>query len=520
MKSDPSSFREEAQVQVFRYDPSCDFQHRYDPFRAPLEKGMMILDILQFIYENLDGSLAFEHGCRYGRCGLCAVKMNGRPVLACQTPAEPAMTIEPLDNFPVVKDLVVERGEAEERIRQIHPYLERDPRHAAVPEILDPARFETFRSVSRCIGCLACYSSCPSFSLNRYGFSGPAALVDLARYAFDPRDVLDRAPLAYSAGLFNCFECGKCQEVCPQHIGIEESVLERLRSLAAAGRVVPPAVMEAATNLAARGTPFVIRGGGTTFLERMPPAAEEGAGEKIGLFIGCNINVDPRLQKIGSQFLEILGRLGKAAQTPAEQVCCGLPWMQMGEKEKAGSLVERNVDAFEGRSVRQVVTLCPGCAMVMKKEWPKILGNLRGRAPSFQVLDLSEYLLTLLPERGRMKEVSLRVTFHDPCHLGRGQGIYSAPREVLARVPGVKFREMPGADRCCGGGGMVRATNWKLAQAAAGQKIESARETGAEGVVTTCPTCLLQVGAARKASGSKELQVLHLLEVIHRALAG
>lgn len=524
MKSNPNEdLTAQAQVRVFRYDPSQDRMPRYDAFRVPWQKGMVVLDTLQFIYENLDGSLAFEHGCRYGRCGLCALKMNGKPRLACQTLAEPAMTLEPLDNFPIVKDLVVERQEIDRRIRQVQPFLQRDPRRTHVPEVLEPQRFATFREVSRCIGCLACHSSCPSFSLNRYAFSGPSVFVDLARYALDPRDALDRTPLAYSAGLFNCFECAKCQEVCPQHIAVEASVLERLRSLAVHSKMVPPAVGEVTENLRASGRPFMTIGpGAKTFLEKHAAAgaAEQDAEEKIGLFIGCTINADPRLQRVGLRVLDMLQKKGKKkVEIPGEQVCCGLPWMQLGQKEEAQNLVERNVLAFEKRGIRRVVSLCPGCAMVMKKEWPGLFARKEKRAPLFQVHDLTEFLLELLSgEPEKMKPLCLKVTFHDPCHLGRGQGIYEAPREILRRLPAVEMREMEGADRCCGGGGMVRATNWKLAQSAALRKVDGLRDLKVEGIVTTCPTCLLQLTAAVKSSGSKNLKVLHLIDLIHQAL--
>jgi len=514
-----------AQVRIFRYDPMQDREPRYDFFEVPLEKGNVILDVLNFVYENLDGTLAFEHGCRYGRCGLCAVKVNGRPVLACQTLAGPAMVIEPLDNFPIIRDLVVDRKEVDDRVKQIQPFLQRNPGQVSLPEILLPARFETFREVSRCTGCLACHSSCPSYSLNPYTFSGPSVLVDLTRYALDPRDVLDRVPLAYSAGLFNCFQCGKCQEVCTQHIPVGERVLERLRSMAVSRKVVPPAVLEVSENLLATGRPFSTIGGGPTTSLSARDSRDEGdgdmRGERIGLFVGCTINADPRLQKIGAKILEVLRRSGNqvAVEIPAEQVCCGLPWVQMGERGQAKTLVEKNVLLFEEKGIHHVVALCPGCAMVMKNEWPKMFTSLQNRAPMFRVSDLSEFLLATFPaETGGMKPLNMAVTFHDPCHLGRGQGIYSAPREVLHRLPGVELREMPGADQCCGGGGMVRATNWKLAQSAAIRRIEGLQDLKVGGIVTTCPTCLLQLSMAVKSSRLKGIKALHLVDLLHQAL--
>lgn len=523
MKSAPpfEAFMDRPQVAIFRYDPSRDQEPRYDHFEVPLEKGMVILDVLKFVYENVDGSLAFEHGCRYGRCGLCAVKINGKPQLACQTLAEPTMIIEPLDNFPIVRDLVVDRGEVDERVKQIQPFLQRNPTQVKVPQALEPNRFETFRAVSRCIDCLVCHSSCPSFSLNPYIFCGPSVFVELARYALDPRDVMDRVPLAHSAGLFNCFQCGKCNQVCPHHIPIQEKVLERLRSIAVSRGVAPAAVFEVAKNLQDRGRPLVTtqsRSG--TFLEKMVSRCEkEPSAGKIGLFIGCLINADPRLQSIGRKTLEVLQKNNMSVEIPREQVCCGLPWIQMGEREQAKNLVEKNVLLFEEKGISHVVAICPGCGMVMKNEWPEIFASLKGRPPSFRISDLSEFWVGMgAGARKWVHPLSLQVTFHDPCHLGRGQGIHAAPREILSRLPGVGVREMPEADRCCGGGGMVRATNWMLAQSAALRKIEDLRDLKVDGIVTTCPTCLLQLSGAIKSSGFKGLKALHLVDLIHRAL--
>jgi fumarate reductase (CoM/CoB) subunit B len=521
MSYDPpiEPFTKRAQVKLFRCDPSQDFRPRYDYFEVPLEKGAVVLDVLRYIYENLDGTLAFEHGCRYGRCGLCAMKLNGEPRLACQTMAEPQMVIEPLSNFPIVKDLVVDRREMEERLKHIQPFLQRQPCQAQGPEILPAPRFETFRSVSRCIGCLSCLSSCPSFTLNRYAFGGPLVLVELARYAFDQRDTMDRIPLAHAAGLFNCFECGKCQEVCPQQIPIGERALQQLRSLALERKAVPPVVTEALENLITRGRPF--RSAVPAFIEKMAVSGgkKEVEHERVGLFLGCTFAGDPRLKGIIEKTLEVLNKLQVDAAISTEEVCCGLPWVEMGQGDAASQLVKKNVHSLENEGFNCVVALCPGCGMVMKKEWPVIFTRLRGRPPRFRVEDFSEYLAGLLPRApAGMKSLSLRVSFHDPCHLGRGQGIYSAPRQVLKSLPGVEVREMAEGARCCGGGGMVRSTNWKLAQAAAEWRVEDFKALQVDGVITTCPTCLLQISGALRFSGDKRIKVLHLVDLLHQSL--
>ena len=217
--------------------------------------------------------------------------------------------------------------------------------------------------------------------------------------------------------------------------------------------------------------------------------------------------------------MEVLKKMQVPAEVLPREVCCGLPWMQMGQKKAAEQLVEKNVLSMEERGFDRVLALCPGCGMVMKKEWPAIFARGQGRQPRFQVMDLSEFLVTLLPrEKNRMKPLNLKVSFHDPCHLGRGQGIYLPPRQVLSLLLGVEVREMAGAARCCGGGGMVRSTNWKLARYAATWKVEDLQALQVDGVVTTCPTCLLQLSVDIRTSGDKGIKAFHLVDLLHQSL--
>ena len=193
---------EKVKLTVFRYNPEEDESPHYKVYEVPFESGMTVLDTLNYIYENYDGSLAYVYGCRYGFCGSCALKVNGNPTLICRELATKEMKIEPLDNFPVVRDLVINREGLEGKVRGIRPFLERVTLPDKEPEVLKPADFETFRLVSRCVGCFACVSSCPVTSADSYKFPGPSLLTELARYAFDPRDEGDRTTTAYFEGLF------------------------------------------------------------------------------------------------------------------------------------------------------------------------------------------------------------------------------------------------------------------------------------------------------------------------------
>jgi fumarate reductase (CoM/CoB) subunit B len=204
-------------------------------FRVPYRKRMRVLDALTWIAENESPDLAFRWFCGSKMCGSCAVRMNGREVLACWEAVEANMTIEPLRNLPVIQDLVVDREPFDRRVEALEPWLEREAPYPGLPE---PLTHKTMKGASKaldCIGCMCCYSACPVIGLGDItDFAGPAPLVQLGQTALDPRN--DAAKVARSlarTGIFNCVSCYKCEEVCPAAIPIVTEVIEPLKAKAA-----------------------------------------------------------------------------------------------------------------------------------------------------------------------------------------------------------------------------------------------------------------------------------------------
>jgi len=220
---------EKVTAKIFRYDPTIDAEAHYDTFEVPHDPGMRVLDVLFYIHENLDPSLAFRYCCRRRRCGSCGLMVNGKPVLACMAEAKEKMVLEPSPNLPVIRDLVVETAEYEERIQEIGPFLQRDKPPAKEPEKLFPRDFATVRPLNQCIECFSCMNACPVNGLKWPGFAGPTTLVQLARRLFDPRDGLDRLPDAAQAGFQHCVSCYSCVNACPVEIGVLEGAIEKIR---------------------------------------------------------------------------------------------------------------------------------------------------------------------------------------------------------------------------------------------------------------------------------------------------
>jgi succinate dehydrogenase/fumarate reductase iron-sulfur protein len=205
-------------------------------FHIPYRKWMRVLDALNWIAENRAPDLAYRWFCGSKMCGTCALRMNGREVLACWEAVEPDMTIEPLRNLPIIRDLVVDRGPFERKVTELEPWLDRSKPHTAFPEPLSHKEMKNASKALDCIGCMCCYSACPVIGLGDLtDFAGPAPLVQLGQTALDPRNNPSKVARSLAGtGIFNCVSCYKCEEVCPAGIPIVTQVIEPLKAKAAA----------------------------------------------------------------------------------------------------------------------------------------------------------------------------------------------------------------------------------------------------------------------------------------------
>jgi succinate dehydrogenase/fumarate reductase iron-sulfur protein len=213
-------------------------QIRFDSFEIPYQTSMRVLDALIHVAEHFAPDLAYRWFCGSKMCGTCAIRMNGREVLACWESVEPEMILEPLRNLPVVRDLVVDRAPYEARVAAFEPWLVRDQEYAGFPEPLTHKQMKDASKALDCISCMACFSACPVIGLGSLtDFAGPAPLVQLAQTALDARNDPNKVASALEhAGIFNCVSCYKCEEVCPAKIPIVSQVIEPLKAKTAALR--------------------------------------------------------------------------------------------------------------------------------------------------------------------------------------------------------------------------------------------------------------------------------------------
>ncbi|MDD5095213.1 MAG: 2Fe-2S iron-sulfur cluster-binding protein [Dehalococcoidia bacterium] len=205
---------------VFRYDPATDVKPYYKVYEIPWKQYLSVLEVLVYIYEEYEG-IAFDYGCRGIWCGRCGVMVDGKPVLACMSPVNPGkITIEPLKNLPVIRDLVVDRGKIKSKLHSIMPYLRREKPMEEMPSVSFEA-YEKMCGLYRCTECMLCYTVCPVINddMDLTEFCGPAALLKIALRFYDPRDEADRVAQAVEEGLGHCTMCGLCHDVC--YLGTE-----------------------------------------------------------------------------------------------------------------------------------------------------------------------------------------------------------------------------------------------------------------------------------------------------------
>jgi fumarate reductase iron-sulfur subunit len=213
-------------IEVARYHPERDTQPGFQSYEVPLRKEWVVLDALNYIKDQIDGSLSYRWSCRMGICGSCGMTVNGEPKLTCAAflidYAPGPVRVEPLKNFPVLRDLVVDITDFLTKLSKAKPWLIRkEEKPVAEGEYLQtPEQLEAYKQFSMCINCLLCYAACPVYGLDPL-FAGPAALALAQRYNLDTRDQgagerLDI--LSHSDGIWGCTFVGECTEVCPKNV--------------------------------------------------------------------------------------------------------------------------------------------------------------------------------------------------------------------------------------------------------------------------------------------------------------
>ena len=250
------------------------------------------------------------------------------------------------------------------------------------------------------------------------------------------------------------------------------------------------------------------------FRARFKPGNYLGRGRslRIGYFVGCGVDIVS--QSAGEATLALLRRFAKAVHI-LENNCCGLPAWSYGDLEAAQRLAAKHLPLLTSGAFDAIVTDCSSCAAFLKK-YPVIIPpddprHEAAKAVAALARDTSEWLSPeIAPVSSAVR--GKRVTYHDPCHASRGQGLIRQPRELLRRLPGAEFVELPEADWCCGGAGSYAFSHFELATQVLDRKMENLKKTGADVLVTTCPACIIQLSYGVRRH-NLNVQVRHLTEL-------
>jgi len=213
-------------LEVARYSPEKDSEPGLQSYEVPCREDWVVLDALNYVKDQLDGSLTYRWSCRMGVCGSCGMMVDGQPKLTCAVPlaeyAPGPVRIEPLQFFPVMRDLVVDITDFLEKLRNVQPWIVRDEeKPIADGEYLQtPAQLEAYKQFSMCINCMLCYAACPVVGLEEE-FTGPAAIALAQRYNLDSRDqgaAQRMETLDEHDGMWGCTFVGECTKVCPKNV--------------------------------------------------------------------------------------------------------------------------------------------------------------------------------------------------------------------------------------------------------------------------------------------------------------
>jgi len=371
-------------------------------------------------------------------------------------------------------------------------------------EIVDVIKASGGEAFKLCYQCGLCDTVCPwnrvrSFSIRKIIRQATFGLTDIE-----------------SEEMWRCTTCGNCPRQCPRGVAIIEAGVS-LRRIATEYGVFPTPVSP-------------VRGVGASLLGKGNPLSEDrdkranwaeglsvnpfAEGMEILYFPGCYLCYDPRLKKVARATAAILNKAGvDFGILGSKENCCGESIRKTGDEELFKRLARENIKAFIEAGVRKILVSSPHCYHTFKNEYPEFKVN-------FEVVHITQYICELIDE-GRLKltgEYGKKVTYHDPCYLGRHNGIYDQPRQALKQIAGLDHAEMPDTledSLCCGGGGGRIWMETVKGERFSDLRLQQAVDVGAEALVTACPYCITHFEESRLTLGDSErLEIKDITEII------
>jgi Fe-S oxidoreductase len=375
-------------------------------------------------------------------------------------------------------------------------------------EIVDEIKASGGDAFKRCFQCGLCDTVCPwnrvrSFSMRKIVREATFGLTEIE-----------------SEDIWRCTTCGRCPQRCPRDVKQIDSGVA-LRRIATEYQVFPPSVKPVRTvsaSLVGEGNPLSEeRKNRANWAEGLSVKAFT-EGMDILYFPGCYLSYDPRLKKVARATATILNKAGVDFGILGEKEnCCGESIRKTGDEELFKRLAKDNIKTFIDNGVKKILVSSPHCYHTFKNEYPEFRVN-------FELIHISQFLFQLIND-GRLeikKEYEKKVTYHDPCYLGRHNGIFDEPRGVLKKISGLELNEMVDSrvdSLCCGGGGGRVWMETQKGERFSDLRIEQAMGVEAEVLVTSCPYCITMLEDSRLTMGvAEKIDVKDITEIIQEVI--
>jgi Fe-S oxidoreductase len=372
-------------------------------------------------------------------------------------------------------------------------------------EVIDEIKESGGEIFKMCFQCGLCDSVCP---WNRVRSFSMRKLIREAAFGLSEVEGED---------IWRCTTCGMCPSQCPR--GVKQiDIAVALRRVAASYELFPASVKSARTarsSLISEGNPLQGERAKRADWAKAVSVKPYAEGMEALYFVGCYLSYDPRMKKVALATANLLKKAGVEFGILGEKEnCCGESIRKTGAEETFKKLAKDNIKTFIDHGVKKIIVSSPHCYHTFKNEYPEFMVH-------FDVVHINQFLFQLIRE-GRLTlkgGLPKTVTYHDPCYLGRHNGVYDEPRDVLQSVSGLKLVEMENHHKnslCCGGGGGRIWMDTPQEERFSDIRLKQAREAGAEILATSCPYCITNFEESRlNLAYENMIEVKDITEIIN-----